>query len=793
MKFKLLILVLFFFFLIKLSYSNELSIESSNIKIFENGNLIKAEDVEVDIPDKKLLIKSENSTLNKKQKFLTFSDNVKLYDSLNNIYVESKKLSYDENKNIIKSYGETLIQIGQKYKINSSDLIYERNKLKIYSKKETTISDNQNNIYNFDKRILIDLKNEIVTAENATMMDYENNSYKFQNVKINLKNKNIAGKELEIDFVDNYFGNSKNDPVLKGRSAISNDAETKIYKSSFTTCNTENKTCPGWEIQAEEFTHDKISKTFNYKNSWLKLFDKEIFYFPYFSHPDPTIKRKSGFLVPYYGSSNNFGSWVNIPYFKTIGLEKDLTLNPRIYADDKLILQSEYRQAFERSNLISDMSYNNDGKNSNAHFFAKINSELDYKSKLNINLQDVSNDNYLKLHNLSNSSSLIKDESLLTSSINYSNKIDEKTTFQTDFIIYEDLTKRDSDKFQYILPSFSFRRNIELEKNSNGNFIFTSNGFQKNYDTNIYETLLINDFQFNSNNKIYENGLTSNYNFLIKNFNSYTENSNKYKNKEDYEVFGAMLFKTSYPMKNKSEKFNNFFKPIVSVRYSPNNTKNISNNDASLNYYNIFSLNRIGTNEIVEGGKSVSYGFEYEKYNFQDEKLFGLNIANSVSEKKNNNLPKKTNLNETRSDIVGNLVFIPSKNLEFNYTFSQDRDLKGSSYDSIKSKINFGMFSTNFDFISETNEIANKEILLNTSYLNLDDENSVKLNFAKDLKIDFTEYYNLIYEYKTDCLRASIEYNKKFYRDGNLKPDKSLLFYIKFIPFAEIASKAPNK
>ena len=73
----------------------------------------------------------------------------------------------------------------------------------------------------------------------------------------------------------------------------------------------------------------------------VKLFDKKIFYFPFFSHPDPSVKRKSGFLTPVYGSSSEIGSWVNIPYFKVINEEKDLTFNPRIYADDKFIFQSQ--------------------------------------------------------------------------------------------------------------------------------------------------------------------------------------------------------------------------------------------------------------------------------------------------------------------------------------------------------------------------------------------------------------------------------------------------------------------
>ena len=66
----------------------------------------------------------------------------------------------------------------------------------------------------------------------------------------------------------------------------------------------------------------------------------------------------------------------------------------------------------------------------------------------------------------------------------------------------------------------------------------------------------------------------------------------------------------------------------------------------------------------------------------------------------------------------------------------------------------------------------------------------MKFNITKDLKRDFTEYYNLIYQYKSDCLSASVEYNKKFYSDGSLKPEKSLFFTIKFIPFAEFRQAA---
>ena len=86
--------------------------------------------------------------------------------------------------------------------------------------------------------------------------------------------------------------------------------------------------------------------------------------------------------------------------------------------------------------------------------------------------------------------------------------------------------------------------------------------------------------------------------------------------------------------------------------------------------------------------------------------------------------------------------------------------------------------------------IGNDEIISNSSIIRLDNEKKLKFNIAKDLNRDFTEYYDLIYEYETDCLRASIEYNKKFYEDGNLKPEKSLFITLKFIPFAEFRQGA---
>ena len=793
MNFKIFFYIFFVFLLFeKITFSDEININSSSAKVLEEGNIISALNVKADIPNKKIEIEGDKSIYDKKNSKLTIINNVKFFDNLKNIYLEGEKIVYNQLTDLVQTFGKTFIRIEDKYYVYSEDLFYNRKLQKIFTSKETIIKDNKENIFNLEDNFVFDINNEIISSDKTNIIDKNNNEYEFEEVKIDLKNNAIAGKELKVNFMDSYFGNPNNDPILKGRGATSDEDKTIIYKAAFTTCNTENKKCPGWELQSEEFVHDKNNKVFEYKNSWLKVFDKKIFYFPFFSHPDPTVKRKSGFLTPVYGSSNKFGSWMNIPYFKVINDEKDLTFNPRIYADDKFILQSEYRQVFEKSNLISDFSFNNDGKNSNTHLFTKIDGDLDSNTKFNFKYQDVSNDDYLKIHSLSSSSPLIENESLLTTQLNIAKNIDENTHLDTNFTVYEDLSKMDSDRFQYILPNFTYTKNIAIPNNYNGNFKFISSGFQKNYDTNKYESLLINDFLFESNNIISETGLLSNYDLLIKNFNSYTENSSSYTEKEDYEIFGSLLLKTSFPLKKVNEYSKNYLKPIMAIRYSPNNTKNISDKDIRLDYNNIFSLNRIGSNEIVEGGKSISLGLEYEKRNLQDKKIISFNIANSISDKKNDNLPTKSTLNKTRSDFVGNLSYSPNDILNFDYNFSYDKNFDNSNYDSISTSVNLNNFITNFNYLSEDGNIGNNEIISNTTILKLNNENNLKFKTSKDLKNDFTEYYNLIYSYETDCLIASAEFNKKFYKDGSLVPDKSLLFTIKFIPFTEIKPAATS-
>ncbi len=791
MKVKVIIkfVLLFFIFFYSTLRAETVLFDTKNLKIEADGNMLFATKGIAKIPAKNLEIQGDKFVYDKLNSELTIFDNVKYIDNQNYIIIESDKMIYNELSNIVLSKNKTIINFENTYEINSIDIMFDRNLNKISSNDLTKVNDKLGNYFEFKNGLIFDVLHEKIASKQILITDKNFNKYYFENSQLNLKINEIVGKEVKVDFDNSFFGNINNDPILKGKGIISNDQNTKIYKTVFSTCNKSNKNCRGWELQSDIFTHNKEKKLFEYEKSWLKVFDKRLFYLPYFNHPDPSVKRKSGFLTPFYKGSDNLGSSVNVPYFYALSDSRDITFKPRFYLDNDYIFQAEYREAFKNSNFIADLSFNRT-ENTNTHLFAVLDGNINDSTEYKIQIQNVTNDNYLKIHDLKEYTSLIDSESTLSSYISLNKNINENTSFDSTFKLYEDLSKEDNDKYQYIFPDFNFSKIVDIDKNYNGNFQFLSSGFQKVYDTNTFEALINNDFIFNSYDFISSKGIVNDYALLLKNYNTYSENSTNYENKNDHEIFGTVLLKSEMPLKKEFENSKNFLKPILQLRFSPTNGKDISSSDTRLEYDNLFAQNRIGRSDMVEKGNSLTVGIEFEKLNLSNDRTFALNLGNVLKDKKNNDLPTKTKLDQTRSDIIGNLLYKFDNNIEINYNFSYDRDLDYSNYNSINTKLGINKLVTTFDYITENHELGDSEIITNNTSLKLTDEHSIKFNATKDLKDDFTQFYKLSYEYKTDCLMANFEYQKNFFRNGGLVPDESVVFLIRFIPFAEIRGAA---
>ena len=104
------------------------------------------------------------------------------------------------------------------------------------------------------------------------------------------------------------------------------------------------------------------------------------FIFTKIGSPDPTVERRSGFLVPSYSDTKNLGAGVNIPVFWAIDNDKYLTIKNKLFVKEHHLFLGEYRQAFLNSDLTLDFGYtggykkesSNKKKGDKSHFFFKI-------------------------------------------------------------------------------------------------------------------------------------------------------------------------------------------------------------------------------------------------------------------------------------------------------------------------------------------------------------------------------------------------------------------------------------
>ena len=349
---KFLVLFILSFFDYTLA-ENEFIFESNTIEFKENENLIIAKDNVKITSTNEITIFSDESRYFKLSKKLLLSGNVKVIDKERNIVIESDKIEYDKSIELIQSFEETFIKIDDQYNIKTSDLNYLRLEKILKSNEETTLIDNfKNNIVANDFIYFIDEKK--FKSNNTKLTDKDSNEYISSILLIDLNLNRIAAKDVEVYFSKNVgLGNNSR---IKGNSMLLDNDNAIINKGAFTTCEP-NDDCPPWTMQSEIITHDKKKKIINYKNAWLKLYDVPVFYFPKFFHPDPTVKRQSGFLTPFFSTSSTVGSGFALPYYWAISNSRDLTFTPKVYAKENVLLLNEYRQAFKNGFLTLDTSF----------------------------------------------------------------------------------------------------------------------------------------------------------------------------------------------------------------------------------------------------------------------------------------------------------------------------------------------------------------------------------------------------------------------------------------------------
>lgn len=123
---------------------------------------------------------------------------------------------------------------------------------------------------------------------------------------------------------------------------------TNVVASSCQICASDPT--PLWEIRARRISHDAETRLITFDRPQFRFYGVPLASVPFtVTAPDPTVERRSGFLLPSIRTTSNLGFGVKVPYFITLGDSADLTLTPYLSTSRTSTLELRYRQAWRNA------------------------------------------------------------------------------------------------------------------------------------------------------------------------------------------------------------------------------------------------------------------------------------------------------------------------------------------------------------------------------------------------------------------------------------------------------------
>jgi LPS-assembly protein len=710
-------------------------------------------------------------------KTITAKGNAKIYDETGK-KIFSDLIVYNKKNKIIKTIGKTKFIDEAKNIILTEDLTFDLNTNIIKTEKKTKIIDNQKNIYNF-KKLSYNVSNKTGIGDGFNGLFNDGSNFKSNRIKFNL---------------------------ISGKSSLS--------KTSYTTCTLmDDKSCPWWSLITSETLHDRNTKNINHRNAILKIKKVPVLYLPKISHPDPSVKRRSGFLYPSFKNVSSIGRSLETPYFIALNESEDITLTPVYYLKKNPAILAEYRRKFKNSLLQVDTSYINENsskegrnnKGSMNHFYLKYKSNFkgNYfdNNEIDFQLQKVSQNNYLKRHQI-NTLLVKEDDKKLENKIQLLS-FNAFSGLDVSVKIFEDLNKHNNDKYEYVFPTGNYAYNLNR---FGQNINFKSNYLIKKFNNNNKYTEIINQIDTASKLKILKNiGTSHSFKTRISNVNLYSKDD--FNSNESINNYFTTALTNSIPFYKKSLHSEQIINPNIFIKYTTGSMKNANSEDKTLQYADIYSMDRSPSISNPETGMSVGAGVDYElkkKDKFNNVFLknsFGLGQIFRTS--KMDQMPTSSSLNNKQSSFAGyySLSFFGEKNekinqnnkvnfintfsqnkLDFKYDFNLNKNLSSIDQSLLNlDGIFFNKLNTKIIFDEKNSYAGNeREVNYQINYL-LNNNFYISANTVKNLKDNFKESERFGINYENDCIIIGLNIKKEFYT--NESNNKSIFFNIIIKPF----------
>ena len=580
---------------------------------------------------------------------------------------------------------------------------------------------------------------------------------------------------------------------------------TEMSKAVFSPC----KLCPLhpeeaplWQIKAVRVVHDQQARDIAYYDAWLEMFGIPVLYTPYFEHPDPTVKRRSGLLAPTYGSSSRLGFQLTTPYYWNIAPHRDATFKPKITSEEGVVWGAEYRERTLAGNYSVDASINygderddegfeTGSRGVRGHVFSNGQFELDPVWNYGYEFERASDDTYLSFYRINSKDTLTTRP--------YIEGINGRNYASGNAYFFQGLeVDDDQDQIPMVLPLLDF--NHRGKPGAYGAF----NTFDANFMTlHRIDGADSRRLSLEGGWHLPHIGRSGSVYRLSATIRGDTYHVNNVENSGSARSTHArgftgrlrpeLIAEWRLPLVRHSGGIQQLVEPIVQGILSPygGNPGEIPNEDSQdfeFDDTKLFSNNRFTGLDRVESGPRVNYGLRFGFFGAGGGRTHGM-IGQSARLKEDDTFNRGSGLEETFSDYVGRVHISPAEIFDLAYRFRFARENFAARRNEIDFAAGPPAFRVNIGYAlleeqiseSDTTAFANREEIVASAEARITNFWRIGAGTRRDLTgSGGTINWNGVVTYEDECLLFTSRLIKNFTRDRDVQPETSLLFTIQF-------------
>ncbi len=657
------------------------------------------------------------------------------------VKIYADEIKVDETNNKVRASGEAVAINEDDIKIKSDNLIYDKNNNLLKANGNVVINDQMNNTFFLDE---LNATNDFNT---------------------------ISGNSIKVRLHDNSR--------IIGSSFNKKDEISIVENAEYTPCNEENyliKNCPGWKLKSKKIYHDSENKTIHYDHAQIQLFNVPVFYLPYFSHPDPSVKKRSGFLMPTIQTDNQLGESFSIPIFLNLNSNRDLTFTPNIQTTSNNFYNFDYRHLSKSFELEINTSIddNNDNSGTSNHLFLKS-KILNSYGNLNTFLRTSNNDTYMRKNKI-NSLTVLK------SGIEFDRDVND-TFFLIETLGYKHLTAEDQ-QWEYLYPNVIFNINKIGKNVFEGNVSMNNKlSFRKNLNEN-YVSLASSQLNWSNQNLNKDLGFISDNEANLRIISISIDEKSK-SDTSNIRIYPQFSSKISYPLLKSTALFNQTVTPIIMPIVAPYNNYTEAQ---TVTNSNLFSSNRATSINQWESGPRINYGIEWF-VNVEN----GTDIKTVIGQNYRFNKLSNDTTQEISDYFINSNINVNLENyLDSSLIIDRD-DLKVKSLNA-NTFNRFGnlIFAINYDYTSAKYNSAAEQVAVGGKY-KLENNLFLKFTGAKNLDTNKNIGYQYGILYENDCLGIDFNYYRDLTKDRDIQESDGFSFTVVLKPFGSTNNYGKNK